>query len=104
MDQSDTEQERRWLHFINKYDLHLPTHAQKYIESCKTKPDFFYKDNLAAIYVDGPVHEYPERAERDAQQTDCLEDNGYTVIRFSNQDDWDRIIEKFPHIFGIPKK
>jgi very-short-patch-repair endonuclease len=87
MDQSNSELERRWLHFINDRELRLPTHAQKHIEACKTKPDFFYKNNLAVIYVDGPVHEYPKRADRDAQQTDCFEDNGCTVIRFNDQDD-----------------
>jgi len=55
------------------------------------------------IYVDGPVHEYPERAERDKQQTDCLEDLGYTVIRFGHKDDWGGIISKFPHVFGVKK-
>ena len=95
--------ERRWLKFIDDLDLNLPASAQHFLEACKTRPDFFYKDDLSLIYIDGPVHEYPERAERDLQQTECLEDMGYTVIRFGHQDDWSEIVAQFPYVFGTSK-
>ena len=43
------------------------------------------------MYVDGPPHDYPERQQRDADQTECLEDYGWEVIRFHHEDDWQAI-------------
>jgi ATP-dependent helicase YprA (DUF1998 family)/very-short-patch-repair endonuclease len=100
MNQTGSELERQWLRFIDGNHCHLPSAAQQLIESCHTRPDFFYRDHLATIYVDGPIHDYPERAERDKEQRDSLEDLGYTVIRFSHHDNWQEVIEKFPSIFG----
>jgi len=96
--QSDLE--REWLTFIEKSNLRLPSHAQLLLETCHTRPDFFYEQEHAAIYVDGPHHQYPERQQRDQTQRECMEDTGYTVIRFSIKDDWDQIIKRYPSIFG----
>src|SRR5262249_58452021 len=49
-----SELERDWLHYVEGHNLCLPSHAQKLIETCKTRPDFFYEENQAAIYIDGP--------------------------------------------------
>ncbi len=104
MNQAGSKLEKNWLRFLDNQDFSLPSKAQVFLEACKTRPDFFYEDELTVIYVDGPVHEYPERAERDKQQTDCLEDLGYTVVRFGHKDDWGSIISKFPNVFGVKKK
>jgi very-short-patch-repair endonuclease len=74
-----------------------------FVEDCKTRPDFFYEDHNAAIYVDGPVHEYPERQQRDHAQNACMEDKGYAVIRFGHADDWHAIVGRYPSIFGRGK-
>ncbi|MCX7701057.1 MAG: DUF1998 domain-containing protein, partial [Gemmataceae bacterium] len=95
-----SELERRWLRFLEERNLRLPSHAQYLIEICQTRADFFYADYQAAIYIDGPPHDYPERAQRDMTQTECMEDAGYTVIRFHHQDDWESIFARYPHIFG----
>lgn len=95
-----SELERRWLRFLEERNLRLPSHAQHLIEACQTRPDFFYKEYQAAVYIDGPPHDYPERAQRDMTQTECMEDAGYTVIRFHHQDDWENILARYPHIFG----
>jgi len=29
-----------------------------------------------------------------------MEDRGYTVIRFSYEEDWDKVIARYPNIFG----
>jgi ATP-dependent helicase YprA (DUF1998 family) len=100
MRQTDSELERKWLRYLEKHQLHLPTHAQRLIESCGTRPDFYYEESMVAIYVDGHYHEYPERRERDAAYTMCLEDRGYIVIRFGEEDDWASIIAEYPSIFG----
>jgi very-short-patch-repair endonuclease len=93
--------ELEWLDFIETRTLILPSHAQKLIENCHTRPDFYYEKDGVAIYVDGPHHEFASRMERDADQTECMEDTGYTVIRFGVKDDWDSIIAKNPHVFGV---
>jgi ATP-dependent helicase YprA (DUF1998 family)/very-short-patch-repair endonuclease len=95
-----SELERRWLKHLEAHNLRLPSHAQHLIEACQTRPDFFYAEYQAVIYVDGSPHDFPERAQRDATQTECMEDAGYTVIRFHHQDDWAATIARYPHIFG----
>lgn len=104
MNQAGSELERKWLRFIDEKNYCLPSKAQYLIETCKTRPDFLYEDHLATIYVNGPIHDYPERAKRDEEQRDSLEDLGYTVIPFGHRDDWHEIIARFPHIFGIKKE
>jgi ATP-dependent helicase YprA (DUF1998 family) len=100
MRQADSELERKWLRYMEKHQLHLPTHAQRLIESCGTRPDFYYEDSMVAIYVDGHYHEYPERRERDTANTMCLEDHGYIVIRFGHEEDWASTIAEYKSIFG----
>ena len=92
--------EREWLEFIDNDGCRLPSHAQFLVEQCKTRPDFFYSDYQAAIYIDGPIHDYPDRKDRDKAQTECMEDAGITVIRFSHHDDWTSIIKDYNYIFG----
>lgn len=92
--------EEAWLMFLEENNHHLPSSAQVFIEACKTRPDFFYEEHNAAIYVDGPPHEYPERRQRDLAQTEAMEDRGYVVIRFGANDDWAAIVKKYPTIFG----
>ncbi|MDO9530028.1 MAG: DEAD/DEAH box helicase [Syntrophales bacterium] len=103
MNQAGSSLEKKWLSFLDERDLNLPSKAQVFFEECKSRPDYFYANDLAVIYIDGPIHDYPDRAKRDDQQTDCFEDLGYTVIRFGHKDDWEIIIEKFPHVFGTVK-
>ena len=104
INQTGSELEKKWLRFIDENNYHLPSKAQYFIEKCKTRPDFLYEDHLAVIYVNGPPHDYPERAKRDEEQRDCLEDLGYTVIPFGHQDNWHEIIARFPYIFGTEKE
>jgi len=98
--QADSTLELAFLDFLNDNGLHLPSDAQVHMPDCNTCPDFVYRDNLVVIYVDGPVHDYPHRARRDLAQQTCLEDLGYTVIRFSHRDEWKKIVERFPSVFG----
>lgn len=99
--QSETGLERDWLDFLEARRLRLPTHAQRPIEPCHTRPDFEYSTHQTAIYVDGPHHEFPERQLRDRDQTDCMMDLGYTVLRFGLKDDWDQIVNAHPSVFGV---
>jgi very-short-patch-repair endonuclease len=102
---SETGLEKKWLDFLEKNALRLPTHAQTLIRECNTRPDFLYADggNQAAIYVDGPIHDFPDRHKRDVEKTAALEDLGYLVIRFRHDDEWGGIVTKYPSIFGSGK-
>ena len=103
MRQCGSDLERDWLRFIDERGLRLPSNAQTLVEKCKTRPDFLYAAEKLAVYVDGPHHEYPERRERDQAQTDCMEDSGYTVLRFNTQDNWAGKVAKHPNVFGVPQ-
>jgi hypothetical protein len=93
--------EKRWLAFMKDRGYRLPTHAQLLVREAGTRPDFFYDGEFgAAIYVDGPHHDYPERAKRDAATTEAMEDLGYVVIRFGHEDDWAAIVARYPYVFG----
>lgn len=96
----ESDLERDWLSLLETHNLRLPTDAQFFIESCGTRPDFYYKDRMVAVYVDGPHHDFPDREARDRDQEDFLEDRGYTVLRFSHKDDWLGIIQNSPALFG----
>ncbi len=97
---ADSGLERDWLDHLERNKLRLPSDGQVYIEACRTRPDFVYGQFQTAIYIDGPHHEYPERRARDQAQTNSMEDLGFTVIRFSDKEDWDAKIAQYPHIFG----
>ncbi|MGH7820632.1 MAG: Zn-binding domain-containing protein, partial [Candidatus Binatia bacterium] len=98
-----SELERRWLREIETAGLRLPSRAQTLIEVCKCRPDFLYEESQTVIYVDGPHHEYPERRSRDTAQTTCLEDRGYTVLRFVDPTGWGEILAGHPGVFGKRK-
>jgi len=98
--QAGSELEKKWLQYLEDNNLRLPTRAQPLIQKCKTRPDFIYDTEQTAVYIDGPPHDYKERHQRDLEQTDCMEDHGYLVLRFGYQDDWNKIVKKYPDIFG----
>lgn len=98
--QSDLE--RRWVRMIDRLGLRLPSDAQHLITSCGVRPDFLYRDEGAAIFVDGPHHDTPEQRAKDNDQQDALEDYGMTVIRFHHAADWESIVRRYPTLFGKP--
>jgi very-short-patch-repair endonuclease len=100
--QAGSELESQWLCYLEEHGYRLPSHAQQLIADCGTRPDFMYQDYSAAIYIDGPYHDYPERQARDVAAVECLEDLGYFVIRFGYQEDWSSKIAQYPTIFGRP--
>lgn len=92
--------ERRLLDLLDAGAYRLPSDAQVLIADAGTKPDFVYWDEATAVYVDGPHHRYPERSARDAAQQRVLEDLGWTVLRFAEDDDWQQLIDDNPGTFG----
>ena len=96
----DSKLETKWLDLLNAMVLRPPSDAQYLIESCSTRPDFFYREYNAAIYVDGPPHDEPHQIKADEEITARLMDAGYIVIRFHHKADWKEIFKKHPDIFG----
>ena len=95
--------EREWLGFLEARNLKLPTAAQHVptsLDGCFTRPDFVYADDLTIVYVDGPMHDFPTRQARDREQEACVNDCGWTVLRFAAKDDWEAIMRANPGLFG----
>ena len=96
----DSELEREWLDFIDQHNLCLPDAAQHVIKGCTTVPDFFYSDQAVAVYIDGFYHTFEDVMAKDTHITNCLEDAGYSVIRFGVQDSWPAIVQRNAWLFG----
>jgi hypothetical protein len=99
----DSKLECKWLDFIDTFVLRPPSDAQYLIESCSTRPDFYYREDNAAIYVDGPPHDEADQIRADEEITRRLMETGYIVIRFHHKADWADIVRHHPDIFGVPK-
>ncbi len=97
----DSDLEAKWLDFLEAHQLRLPDEAQKLIESCHTRADFFFSGAQAAVYIDGPVHDQPDIAAEDRAVTERLEwESGLTVVRFRYDADWRTICAEHTGIFG----
>jgi ATP-dependent helicase YprA (DUF1998 family)/very-short-patch-repair endonuclease len=99
----DSQLEKRWLDLVDQLTLRPPSDAQYLIEACSTRPDFYYREHNAAIYVDGPPHDEAEQIRQDEAITQRLIEKGYIVIRFHHKDDWKEIFQRHPDIFGTPQ-
>ncbi|MBP7570562.1 MAG: DEAD/DEAH box helicase [Acidobacteria bacterium] len=100
LNQCQSELEREWLRFLDERELALPTRAQARVEGVLAQPDFVYDREQTVIYVDGPHHEFAERAARDRQQETALHDLGFSVVRFGLRDDWTATVRRYPSVFG----
>ncbi len=98
----DSQLEKRWLDTVDDAMLRPPSDAQYLIEACSTKPDFFYREHNAAIYIDGPPHDEPDQIRADEAINQRLIEMGYIVIRFHHKADWNGIFRRHPDIFGTP--
>jgi len=99
----DSQLEKRWLDLVDKLVLRPPSDAQYLIETCSTRPDFYYREYNAAIYIDGPPHDEPDQIRKEEAITKRLMEMGYIVIRFHHKVNWDEIVRRHPDIFGVPR-
>ncbi len=99
-----SELERKWLRLVDRLQLKLPSHAQRLVEECGVRPDFLYREEGAAIFIDGPHHDTPEQQKKDEEQQDALENHGLTVIRFHHAAEWEPILKRYPKLFGKPQE
>jgi hypothetical protein len=93
--------ERAWLDFVDRANLRLPDKAQHRIAACDTVADFYYSASGAAIYIDGKHHDYADIAARDQAINRCLNDAGYSVIRFPKERAaWPDVVRRNQWLFG----
>ena len=96
----DSRLEQRWLDRVESLGLRLPSDAQYAIPGHYARPDFFYREANAAIYIDGPPHDAPDQAREDQAKTRALIEVGYIVIRFHHADDWPAVFRRHADVFG----
>ena len=92
--------ETAFLNHLEEGGYRMPDRHHKHFPNARTEPDYLYDDACAAIYVDGPHHDYPDRAARDRNQEEAMLNEGYRTIRFGHNDDWGRIIAENHDVFG----
>ena len=97
---ADSSLEAEFLARLEEGGYRMPDRDQVYFRQAGTRPDYVYDDACAAIYIDGPHHDYPERAARDRRADAAMRDLGFRVIRFGYREDWDGIIGEHRHVFG----
>ncbi len=99
-----SELEDKWLDYLWDLGLKLPSSGAQLIKAARCRPDFLYDQEAVAIFIDGPVHDYPDVELRDQQATVRLRSLGWSVIRFGYQDDWLAIVRQRPEVFGMMDK
>ena len=92
--------EKKFLAFLEEGGYRTPDRGHVLFPNARTEPDFLYDDACAAIYVDGPHHDYPDRAARDRDQEQAMLNEGYRTIRFGYRDNWKQIIGDNQDVFG----
>ena len=96
-----TSLETQFLAMLKAGGYRLPDREQVHFVKAGTRPDFVYDDACVAVYVDGPHHDYPDRAARDRDQDAAMNNLGYRVIRFTHRDNWERMFTQYQRVFGI---
>lgn len=94
--------EREWLDFVASRGWRLPSDAGRHLDEAECRPDFLYDASQLAVFIDGPVHDDPEIAERDAHVNARLMSSGWTAVRFryDTRESWEKIIGRYPSTFG----
>jgi hypothetical protein len=99
---SETTLEQRFVTWLKERGLRLPDESQVLVTEALAKPDFVYRLPGAnvAVFVDGPVHDYPLISQRDRDAEQRLFDAGWDVVRFPHDGDWAAIATRFARYFG----
>ena len=97
---AESSLERQFLEFLHHNGYRRPDRSQVFFADAMTRPDFVYDDACAVVYVDGPHHDFPQRARRDTNQSTAMSSLGYQVIRFAHHNDWQQVAAAHPAVFG----
>ena len=90
-----TEAERLLWHYLKEKKIGYKFRRQHIVGEYIT--DFINLKHKLIIEIDGKYHQEAEQVKKDAQRTQYLEQKGYTVIRFTNE-------EVFNHMEDVIKK
>ena len=90
-----TEAERLLWHYLKEKKIGYKFRRQHIVGEYIT--DFINLKHKLIIEIDGKYHQEAEQVIKDAQRTQYLEQKGYTVIRFTNE-------EIFNHMEDVIKK
>jgi hypothetical protein len=96
--QSDLE--RRWLGLVLTRGHRLPDDAQPLLDDLHVRPDFLYRHDAVAIFIDGPHHDQPGQVAEDRDTDDRLAAAGWSVIRFHHAAAWGERLDAYPRLFG----
>ncbi len=101
---ADSELEGQFLTYLYKHGLRLPDHAQyRPSRDVYVQADFYYdREGIPGIcvFVDGPHHDEPDQAQKDAQVRAQLRDLGYAVVTIRYDRPMSEQIEDYPEVFG----
>lgn len=99
---ADSSLERKFIEWLAEHGYRLPDRAQVTVTEATAKPDFVYDlpTGATAVFIDGPVHDAPHNAERDAAAEERLVDLGWHVLRWRYDDDWAALAQSKPSVFG----
>lgn len=99
---ADSSLERRFVEWLDERGHRLPDRAQVTVTDARARPDLVYDlpTGRVAVFIDGPVHDAPTQADRDAAAEERLWDAGWTVVRVRHDDDWASITGKLKSVFG----
>jgi hypothetical protein len=102
IEQADSTLERDFVRWLKEHGYRLPDNAQVTVQGAYARPDYVYQrpGGPVAVFVDGPVHQDDTIAERDADAEERLEDLGWHVIRVRHDDDWQKVVDENPSVFG----
>ena len=90
-----TEAERLLWHYLKEKKIGYKFRRQHIVGEYIT--DFINLKHKLIIEIDGKYHQEVEQVKKDAQRTQYLEQKGYSVIRFTNE-------EVFNHMEDVIKK
>ena len=99
-DAVESSLETEFLDYLRAGGYRLPDRAQILFEAASSRPDFVYDDACAAVYIDGPYHDFSDRHARDLAADAAMRDLGYRVIRFGHRNDWAQIVDTYVSVFG----
>ena len=102
----DSLLEKSWLKLVYEGGYHLPSHSQELTPGVYARPDFEYRAEMAAVFIDGPVHDRPSNMASDHDVSENLDNAGYRVIRFhhAHQATWADQLKEREDIFGKPSQ
>ena len=111
-DNCESTLELEWINWIDRLGLRIPVRSQEWAEDAYTRPDFEFggPHGKAYIFIDGPHHDEPEQARKDAFLRTKLYESGNTVIVFhhsgtpnaTGDGSWLDVVTQHPSVFGVP--